>query len=112
MGGQCGKEACIRLMFAFFFYNCVRVNAPLMFDGGDGTTNIVFTLWPQKKRNLCLKLAVLVLVSLLNIAWCFVKILVDVDVFDVYVLGVGGSMVLDVESKEANGRQPSLKRVV
>ena len=37
---------------------------------------------------------------------------VDVDVFDVDVLGVGGSMVLDVESKEANGRQPSLKRVV
>ena len=37
---------------------------------------------------------------------------VDVDVFDVDVLGVGGSTVLDVESKEANGRQPSLKRVV
>ena len=31
-----------------------------------------------------------------------------VDV-DVDVLDVGGSMVLDVESKEANGRQPSLR---
>ena len=32
----------------------------------------------------------------------------DVDVLDV-VVGVGGVMVLDVEAKEANGRQPSLR---
>ena len=32
----------------------------------------------------------------------------DVDVLDV-VVSVGGVMVLDVEAKEANGRQPSLR---
>ena len=89
-----------------------RVGRDGIGEWSSSAVKVVVSLYGQKKRNLCLKLAVLVLVSLLNIAWCFVKILVDVDVFDVYVLGVGGSMVLDVESKEANGRQPSLKRVV